>query len=146
MIRFLLLICTMMILPAAETVSAPVIRFTELEWWGASGNGGSGWWSGLDRTQYPTRMGHIEEAPLTGRQEIVWENGNYLIEAVRRESDTVCTVTFSKGSLLLIHLGGRRWQVEFTPTGKKQPERIFRTDRPAPAGSTDTPDVVHPTR
>lgn len=143
MIRFILLLCTgLMILQAAESVAAPVIRFTDLEWWGRNEFGGSGWWAGRDQTDYPTTMGKIDEPRINGRQEMIWERGNYEIESVKRENDRVFIVVFAKGSLRLSHMGGRRWQVEFTQRGREQPERIFRTDRPAPAGSLDTPDSV----
>jgi len=142
MIRLILLFCTGLILQAAETVAAPVIRFTELEWWGRNEFGGTGWWVGRDQSDYPTTMGKIEEPKITGSQEMIWEHGNYVIDSVKQESDKMYTVVFAKGSIRLYHMDGRRWQVEFTPSGREKPERIFRTDRPAPSGSLDTPDSI----
>jgi hypothetical protein len=123
----LLMVTTMM---ADEVAAAPAIEFRELEWWVTDHHGRSGWIAGGYHPDHPDSAGRIEDVRLVEPQQLVWQRGYHDIEAVRSDDRGATLVGFSKGTLRLVRLDGRRWQVEFIPLAGTEVRSVFRTFGP----------------
>jgi hypothetical protein len=106
---------------------APAVSLKKVEWWGPNNFGLMTWWAGVDQTPYPANLGFILEAPLVGKQEIMWLGRTFEINKVVRTDAGSFVVTFDVWKLVMGKTHEGFWLVDVFPPDNRFVTGRFRT-------------------